>query len=140
MRVSRFLLFPLVLSAYILLTLPFASAQVGDATVLIDEDDVAATTTGDSETVSGWAYVGRIEAAKVSGTNPTLDAVIQHSPDCVNWSTLLTFTQITTSTAAIENVHINKVTTNVFPCVRAVATLGGSSPVYDIKITLFAGD
>jgi hypothetical protein len=139
MRFSRFLLFPLVLSAYILFTLPFAAAQVGDATVLMDEDALAATTSGDSEAVSGWAYVGRIVADDVSGTNPTLDAKIEHSPDCVSWSTLLTFTQITT-TATVENVHVNKTTTNVFPCVRAVATLGGSSPVYDIKITLFAGD
>jgi len=81
------------------------------------------------------ACAGRMVATKNSGTNPTLDAVIDYSYDGSTWFHLLSFTQVTTGTVN-EVVHVDTSVTRLYPKYRSVATLGGSSPNFDFTIYL----
>ena len=71
-----------------------------------------------------------------SGTSPTLDVKLQDSADNSSWSDLSgkTFTQVTDGAAATEKISIN--TNDVRRYVRAVATLGGTSPVFVCAVSL----
>jgi len=98
-----------------------------------------ASTNGDSVHAKSDTtdFIAWQKATKNSGTSPTLDTVIQHSPDKVNWKTLATFTQVTTGTVT-QAVQINSANTHVFPYVRAVTTLGGTTPNFDVLVELWA--
>ena len=71
-----------------------------------------------------------------SGTSPTLDVKLQDSADNSSWSDISgkTFTQVTDGGAGFEKISIN--TNDVRRYVRAVATLGGTSPVFVCAVSL----
>lgn len=102
-----------------------------------------ATVTSSAQTLQrGNSGIGRLVYTNNSGATPTLDAKIQHSPDGVVWKDLLTFTQATTGSGS-EDVHITPTTlggTVIFPQLRAVSTLGGTNPNYDIDVRFYAAN
>jgi hypothetical protein len=128
----------LLLVAFLLALFPIcAFAQAGKGLILMNESNLTATETGDSkmlETLGSRKFVARVTATEDSGT-ATEAVTVQHSPDCTTWATLLTFT--TLSATGGEDVHVNAMTTTVYPCLRAVATIGGSGQ-WDIKVVFFA--
>lgn len=67
-----------------------------------------------------------------SGTSPTLDAKVQHSPDGTNWFDLMTFTQATAATTECKS-H----TGPIFERVRAVGTIGGTTPQFSFTVDLW---
>lgn len=78
-------------------------------------------------------FIFWMDADAVSGTTPTLDVKVQHSPDRKNWKDLEAFTQVTT-TDGIQTFHQQNLTTHVMRCIRVVLTLGGTSPVYNVLV------
>lgn len=120
-----------------------AHAIVGRAFELATATNATAGTTADSVTIAGnpnqdaRGILLRLEANNDSGSTPTLDVTVQHSPDCSTWKDLASFTQVTTETSNVEDIHLTEATTVVFACLRAVITMGGSSPQYDYTVTAY---
>lgn len=124
-----------------------AHAIVANAFTLMDSSAVTTTTTGTATIISPTGQSnavkvkGRLVATNNSGTSPTLDVVIQHSPDCDGadhlWKDLITFSQVTTGSNNVEDVTPDEATLLPFACMRAKATLGGSSPDYDVEVVLY---
>jgi hypothetical protein len=83
--------------------------------------------------------LARLHAENVDGTLPTLDVVVQHSPDQVNWTNILTFTQVTTSNDANEDKQFKISDGLIFPYLRATATIGGTTPEYDFSLIIYEG-
>lgn len=89
--------------------------------------------TGDQE---GYTYAMSVyqNVGTVSGTNPTLDLDIQGSADGTNWFELTAlagtaasdWTQVTASTNKQERRYMGPLPNYV----RAVATIGGTTPSY----------
>ena len=71
-----------------------------------------------------------------SGTSPTMDVKLQESDDNITFTDIsgATFTQVTNGGAAFEKISIN--TNDVGRYVRAVITLGGTSPVFVCSVAL----
>ncbi len=69
-----------------------------------------------------------LSVTAADGTNPTLDITLQTSKDGSTWRTLGTFTQATGTTTE------RKSCSGCDRCVRANATLGGSSPEFTYTI------
>ena len=107
------------------------------------QNEVAALVTKTSTTLTlrpnTTHVLARLHAVKNSGTNPTLDVVVQHSPDGTNWTTILTFTQVTTSANSNEDKQFKITDGLLFPYLRAVATLAGTNPNYDFTTTIYEG-
>lgn len=101
------------------------------------------TLTSAAQTLTrGSSGIGRLVYTNNSGTNPTLAAKIQHSPDGTIWKDLLTFTGVTTG-SGVEDVHVTPTTlggTVIYPQLRAVSTLGGTNPNYDIDVRFYAAN
>jgi len=74
-----------------------------------------------------------------SGTSPTLDVKLQESANNSDWSDIsgATFTQVTDGGAALEKISIN--TNDVERYVRAVATIGGSTPAFVSAVSIVYG-
>jgi hypothetical protein len=92
----------------------------------------------DSEAKKATTFTGVIVATNNSGTTPTLDVTLQSCKDTTTASCLntpITFTQCTTGTCR-EYIDLSTDLVNVFPQFRAVRTLGGTSPNYDITVEL----
>jgi hypothetical protein len=72
-----------------------------------------------------------------SGTSPTLDTKIQHSQDGTTWVDLpnVSFTQVTTGSSA-EDLHIDLTKIKTGPRIRAVMTLGGTTP--NVTVAVYA--
>jgi hypothetical protein len=71
-----------------------------------------------------------------SGTSPTLDVKLQESSDDSTWSDIsgATFTQVTDGGAGFEKISINVNDTERY--LRAVATLGGTTPAFVFGVSL----
>lgn len=71
-----------------------------------------------------------------SGTSPTLTVKLQDSADNSTFADITdaTFTQVTSAAAGFEKISIN--TNDVRRYVRAVGTLGGTSPVFVYAVSL----
>ena len=71
-----------------------------------------------------------------TGTSPTLDVKLQESANDSDWSDIsgATFTQVTDGGAGFEKISINTNDTERY--LRAVATLGGTSPVFVFGVSL----
>ena len=71
-----------------------------------------------------------------TGTSPTLDVKLQESANNSDWSDIsgATFTQVTDGGAGFEKISINVNDTERY--LRAVATLGGTSPVFVFGVSL----
>lgn len=65
----------------------------------------------------------------VSGTNPTLDVLVQDSLDGVNWTTLIAFTQLTGTGSELKKVA------NPAKFIRASWTIGGTdTPTFTFSV------
>ena len=127
----------LCLTVFLLVFIAPARAQSGQPAILMDVSNKTSTQTGSAVmlgTQRAQRFVARITGTEDSGT-ATVTGRIDHSPDCTTYSTLLTFTALSSSGG--EDVHVNQLNTAVYPCLRAVATWSGSGQ-WDIKIVMFA--
>jgi len=97
---------------------------------VLDATALTATTTTRSKSLSqsdddfiAWLNV----SANDGGT--TVDVVLEHSPDGINFITFATFAQIanTTGTEAILGSSFAVANQPLFPSIRAVVTLGGTN-------------
>jgi hypothetical protein len=98
--------------------------------------ETAADTSDDGATETGYAaatpLIAYLDVTAASGTLPTLDVIIEHSPDGAAWATLATFTQkITTGaqTLVITAAHDDQV--------RASWTIAGTLPSFDFTVDLY---
>lgn len=96
----------------------------------------------DNSKYNSVAFTAISESSNVSGTSPTLDVTIQTcetSSTATCADTPLVFSQCTTGscyTTGSERIDLNKNTVNVFSNFRAKIVLGGTSPVYNVRIRL----
>lgn len=76
-----------------------------------------------------------LDSAAGTGTTPTLDVKLQSSPDNSTWTDAgLAFTQVTNSGASQQVVAID--VTKLQRYVRAVATIGGTTPSFTFSVNL----
>ena len=86
----------------------------------------------------------RLSAGAVSGTSPTLNVKMQASPDgSGSWVDIpgAAFTQVTaanqTQTIRFQMPPAPNATAPAYRYVRAVATIGGTSPSFALAVTVF---
>lgn len=96
--------------------------------------DTAATYTTDPIDVSTYGQlIAVLTTASHAGTSPTLDVKFQISNDKTNWvDSGDAFTQVTTS----DGTTLKVLTPTFGPWLRAVLTLGGTTPDYALTLTL----
>lgn len=102
---------------------------------------VATTATGVGTALPGYSgadsLIFELDVTVVTGTNPTLDVLVQDSADGVNFFTLATFTQVTAAAHAVQ--RINKTTTPNLDKLRVSFTIGGTStPTFTFSVTAYA--
>ena len=109
------------------------SANLGIPLLVADQASGALTTTTTSSTItpaSGCSYEVNYIVTAVTGTNPTLDVVIQESDDGgTNWFDVYHFQRITAS-GAYRSPKISLTGNRV----RYVQTVGGTSPSFTRSI------
>jgi hypothetical protein len=109
------------------------SANMGIPLLVADQASGALTTTTTSSTItpaSGCSYEVNYIVTAVTGTNPTLDVVIQESDDGgTNWFDVYHFQRITAS-GAYRSPKISLTGNRV----RYVQTVGGTSPSFTRSI------
>lgn len=109
------------------------SANLGIPLLVADQTSGALTTTTTSSTItpaSGCSYEVNYIVTAVTGTNPTLDVVIQESDDGgTNWFDVYHFLRITAS-GAYRSPKISLTGNRV----RYVQTVGGTSPSFTRSI------
>ena len=97
---------------------------------------VTTTTTGtavDGTAASSNGGIAHLHVTAASGTTPTCDVTIEHSVNgSTSWATLATFTQVTTAVAS-QRVTV-AAGTSVRRYLRAVVTLGGTTPSYTVAV------
>ena len=108
---------------------------------LLGADSRTATANGSSFDLQGsndaeGEAIVILDSEAGSGTSPTLDVKLQESSDDSTWSDIsgATFTQVTDGGAGFEKISINTNDTERY--LRAVATLGGTSPVFVFGVSL----
>jgi len=69
-----------------------------------------------------------LSVTAASGTSPTLDVVIQDSPDGLLWYDKESFTQATTTTSEAKRL------TNFGKFVRVKYTIGGTTPAFTFEV------
>ena len=80
------------------------------------------TTTGNAIDVSQFRAIDMyLSATAVSGTSPTMDAVVSSSADGTVWITHTTFTQVTAATTELKFLE------KFDKYIRVVCTIGGSA-------------
>ena len=85
----------------------------------------------DNSTSSTSGAVAHLHITAVSGTTPTLAAVVQHSTNNSTWSTLGSFT-----TASAIGSEVITVTGTVNRYVRVAFTVGGTTPSFTCQVSL----
>lgn len=104
----------------------------------------ARTTSGNGDAFTGFGKAETLSASLVvsaaSGTNPTLDVVVQHSIDGTTWFDLITFTQRTSAANEIKSVSEEQGTTvtAIGDRLRAKWTVGGTTPSFTFKVNVAA--
>lgn len=101
------------------------NGQVDDGVILHALGAISATgttTAVDNSASSASGGVAQMHVTAVSGTSPTLDAVVRHSADDTTYADLATFTQATAATAERKTV-----TGTVNRYLKCSLTIGGSS-------------
>lgn len=98
----------------------------------------ARTTSSNSGILSGWGAAKtlrlQLNVTAVSGTNPTLDVLVEDTLDGTNWNTLVTFTQATGATREVKNL-----TTQFAPQIRVSWTIGGTAtPTFTFSVVACA--
>ena len=76
-----------------------------------------------------------IDVTAVTGTSPTLDSIIQFSPDDTTWYTNTTLTQVTTAGRTLT-----KIAGNVGKYLRVNNTIGGTTPDFTMSIVVDSRD
>lgn len=117
---------------------------VGKCVTLASDSAIAATATGSIYNIpqSAKAITAVAVASNTSGTTPTLDVKVQscRTETTSTCADAFTFDQCTTGSCyggdTIQYIDLNQSSSNVFPYFRAVATLAGTSPVYDYSVML----
>ena len=102
---------------------------------------VSTDTNGSSVDTQGYnsaAFV--LEVGAVTGTTPTLDVKIQESDDASTWSDVsgATFTQVT-ATGNSQIIRVEDLNNTRSRYLRAVLTLGGTSPVFVCGVEALLG-
>ena len=106
-----------------------ADSGIYSGTVL-ENSTVTTTTTGtarDNTLSTSNGGAGFLIVTAKSGTSPTLDAKIQHSADNTTYVDLVTFTQATAETSEVKLVDEG---TTVNRYLKAILTVGGSTPSF----------
>jgi hypothetical protein len=101
---------------------------------LADLSAITATangTTVDNSVLTSNGSIAQIHVTAVSGTSPTMTAIVQHSTNGSVWTTLGTFTAITGTTS--ETITT---TGTVNRYVRAQYTVGGTTPSFTCQVSL----
>lgn len=100
---------------------------------LIKANPYTATETGTA--IDKTDYEGRAKVTlvlgTVDGTTPTLDVTLQHSSDNSSFSTVYTFAQVTATGNPVSTV-VNADELKKY--VRAVATIGGTTPSFGLAV------
>lgn len=119
-------------------TLMDATSQTASTT-----GTVYALPDGDKDAINAKAFTAIAEATNNSGTTPTLDIKIQ---TCESKTTSTchdspaVFDRCTTGSChggdAWQAIDFSKDSVNVFPFFRAVTTLAGTSPNYNVKVRI----
>jgi hypothetical protein len=140
-KAHRFLLS--LISALALIWMPLAlppavQAQAAKSYFTFFESGLRATTTSSNlnlSDVQATGFVAFLNVTAQAGTNPTLDVVIQDAISSAGpWFTLITFSQITASTASV----VGQAARAPARWVRAVGTVGGSStPTFTYSLKAF---
>lgn len=103
---------------------------------LVAHAPLTTTTTGsnvDGGASSANGGVAHLHVTAISGTTPTLDVVVEHSANGTSgWTTIATFTQVTTAVASQRLVVASGTTVNRY--LRAKATIAGTNPSYTISV------
>lgn len=106
-----------------------ADSGLYNGTVL-ENQTVTTTTTGtarDNTLSTSDGGAGFLIVSASSGTSPTLDAKIQHSADDTTYVDLVSFTQATSTTSEVKLVDEG---TTVNRYLKAILTVGGTSPSF----------
>lgn len=104
----------------------------------------AVTATGNGTGVDRTGLEGRgvalLASAAGTGTTPTLDVKLQDSADDVTYADIVgaTFTQVTGAAAAFEKIAVELDLSGIKKFIRAVDTVGGSTPSFTRSIMLAA--
>jgi len=102
---------------------------------------ITANTNGSSVDTQGYNSAAVIlEVGAVSGTSPTLDVKIQESADASTWTDVsgATFTQVTAANNS-QIMRIEGLGTSRKRYIRAVATVGGTSPSFTSAVEVLLG-
>lgn len=103
---------------------------------LVAHAALTTTTTGsnlDGGASSSNGGVAHLHVTAVAGTTPTLDVIIEQSANgSSSWSTIATFSQVTTTVGAQRVVVAPG--TSVARYLRAKATIAGTDPSYTISV------
>lgn len=105
----------------------------------------ARTATGTGTTFCQFApftkFAAQLAVTAASGTTPTLDVTWQHSIDNgTTWFTVSTFTQKTATGNELKvEAEVAAATAEVYGnCMRAIWTIGGTSPSFTFSVKAFA--
>jgi hypothetical protein len=103
---------------------------------------LTATTNGTGVDTQGYNdAVAVLEVGAVTGTSPTMTVKIQESDDNSTFSDVsgLTFTQVTASNSS-QLLRISELNVTRKRYLRAVATIGGTTPSFTTSCELVLGD
>jgi hypothetical protein len=106
---------------------------------LVELGSRSATFNSDALDVLSYGAIGiDMDVQNVSGSSPTLDVVIQHrSDDSLGWTTLYTFAQVTAVAHAFRCIP-NTTEFGFLKEIRAVCTIGGTTPNFTFAILVVA--
>lgn len=98
------------------------------------------TTSGVTDIQDNNALNAQLDVTAKTGTNPTLDVLIQDAPTANGpWSTLLTFTQATDVTNEMKSAVPTATTRAPMPFVRGKGTVGGTAtPKFTYTLNIVA--
>lgn len=76
-----------------------------------------------------------LKVTAASGTSPTLDVLVEDSPDGgTTWFTAITFTQATTTSSQVVAIAATR---KISKTVRVTATIGGTTPSFTFASFLY---
>lgn len=113
-----------------------ATASVPNASDTLSAS-AAKVATGAATAVSGFAaaknLILQLEVTAASGTNPTLDVIVQDTIDGSNFYTIATFAQkVSTGTEVV------RLSTPFTDTLKASWTIGGNTPSFTFSVKSFA--
>ena len=113
-----------------------ANASVPNATDTLSAS-AAKIATGAATAVSGFAaaknLVIQLECTASSGTNPTLDVIVQDTVDGTNYFTIATFIQLITT-----GIEVKRVSTAFTDTLKVSWTIAGTNPSFTFSVKSFA--